>query len=476
MSGWVVVVVLLLAALGFAGAGIVYSRGIVGGLEDYITARSSVGTPATAATLVASGMGAWILFSPAEAATQGGLPAIMGYALGAAAPLLVFIPLGKRIRRVMPEGHTLTEYVFNRYGQVMYLFTLAVILFYMFIFLAAEITGMALIASLIAGVPLWITALIVICSTLVYTTYGGLKASIFTDVVQSVLILPLLAAVVVVGSLALGGLQPITTGLAERAPELIEFGNLAGIEQGIALFIAVLAPNFFHQGYWQRVYAARGSGSLRNGLLVAAVVVTPVVLAMGFFGLAAAGLNQAQTPSVALFSVLLGALPQWLVVGLVILGLTLVMSSADSLLNGITSIVAVDLRRVIPRARTGFLLRASRLSTLVLAAPLFLIAAQGYSVLYLFLVADLVCAAAAFPVFYGLYSERYTGRAAASGVLAALVTGGLLFPDPAMTRGSLLWSFVVAAVVSVVVSLALTPRQVTFELGTLSRAVRHIDD
>jgi Na+/proline symporter len=174
MSSWIVVAFLLFAGLGFAVVGVVYSRGVITSLEDYITARGSVGTSATAATLVASGMGAWILFSPAEAATWGGLPAILGYALGAAAPLLVFIPLGRRIRRVMPEGHTLTEYVFHRYGRGMYLFTLAVILFYMFIFLAAEITSMALIANLVANVPLWITTLIVTGATLAYTTYGGL--------------------------------------------------------------------------------------------------------------------------------------------------------------------------------------------------------------------------------------------------------------------------------------------------------------
>ena len=165
--------------------------------------------------------GAWILFSPAEAATWGGLPAILGYALGAAAPLLVFIPLGRRIRRMMPEGYTLTEYVFHRYGRGMYLLTLAVIPFYMFIFLAAEITSMALIANLVANVPLWITALIVTGATLAYTTYGGLKASIFTDVIQIVVIVSLLAAIAVAGYLALGGVQPIAEGLADRTPQLM---------------------------------------------------------------------------------------------------------------------------------------------------------------------------------------------------------------------------------------------------------------
>ncbi len=62
----------------------------------------------------------------------------------------------------------------------------------------------------------------------------------------------------------------------------------------------------------------------------------------------------------ALFSVLLGVLPPWLTVGLVIVGLALVMSSADTLLNGISSIIAVDLRRAVPEVQTGFLLRVSR--------------------------------------------------------------------------------------------------------------------
>lgn len=43
----------------------------------------------------------------------------------------------------------------------------------MFIFLAVEITGMAFIDSLVAGIPLWATALIVMAVTLAYTTYGG---------------------------------------------------------------------------------------------------------------------------------------------------------------------------------------------------------------------------------------------------------------------------------------------------------------
>jgi Na+/proline symporter len=358
----------------------------------------------------------------------------------------------------------------------MYGITLVVMVFYMFVFLAAEVTGMALIANLVAGVPLWATALIVVAATLAYTAYGGLRASIFTDGVQTALILPLLAVVAAFSLVALGGFGPTVEGVSRRSPALLEWGNVAGVEGGLTFVIAILAANLFHQGYWQRVYAARDGAALRRGFLISAVVVVPIVFVAGLFGLAAVGLGRTETPSVALFSVVLDVMSPWLAAAFIALGLALVMSSADTLLNGIASIVAVDARRAFPNLGAGSLLRVSRLVTLALAAPLLLIAAQGYSVLYLLLLADLVCAAAAFPVFCGLYGERFTGRAATFGVVAGLVAGAPLFPDPAMTRGSLLWAFVAAVVVSAAVTFLLSPRRRTFDLNSLRGAPRRLED
>jgi predicted Kef-type K+ transport protein len=70
------------------------------------------------------------------------------------------------------------------------------------------------------------------------------------------------------------------------------------------------------------------------------VAVIPIVFVVGLFGLAAVGLDRAQIPSVALFGILLETLPQWLVVGLVVLGFALVVSSADTLLKGLASIAS----------------------------------------------------------------------------------------------------------------------------------------
>jgi Na+/proline symporter len=171
---------------GFAAFGVAVVRGREGGVEDFLTARDSVGPRMLTATLVASGMGVWILLSPPEAgAAFGGVAAVVGYAVGEGLPLLAYAELGPRIRELLPEGHSLTEYALARYGPAMYAFVLLVSVAYMFVFLAAELTGIASAFELVAGVPRWQTGVVVAGFVLLYTSYGGLPASVLTDAVQS---------------------------------------------------------------------------------------------------------------------------------------------------------------------------------------------------------------------------------------------------------------------------------------------------
>jgi Na+/proline symporter len=64
--------------------------------------------------------------------------------------------------------------------------------FYMFVFLCAEVTAVAILINYISGTELWVTSLIILIATLTYTLYGGLRASIFTDNIQMIVIVALL--------------------------------------------------------------------------------------------------------------------------------------------------------------------------------------------------------------------------------------------------------------------------------------------
>ena len=90
--------------------GILYSRKHRG-LSNYLTAGRNVGVLSLTTSLVASALGAWILFGPASAATWGGVGAVIGYSLGTAFPMIALIFLGIKIRKIFPRGNTLTEFI-----------------------------------------------------------------------------------------------------------------------------------------------------------------------------------------------------------------------------------------------------------------------------------------------------------------------------------------------------------------------------
>ena len=478
MSIATVAFVLVAASAIFAIAGIAYSRRHVGSLEDYVTARGSLGSAGGMATIVATGLGAWIMFGPAEAATWGGVAAVLGYAIGAGGVCFAFIPLGRRMRAVMPEGHSLTEFVWHRYGQPIYLVALVAMLFYMGVFLTAELTAMAGIVALIADIPLWITATVVMAATLAYTLYGGLRASIFTDAVQLLIILPVLLVALVAGWIAVGGVAATSAGLAERAPQLADIAYAPGVQGGLALVLGVVLANLFHQGYWQRIFAARDDRTMARSFAGAGVVSGVAVFAMGLFGLAFVAMGKEGAGSTAVFAVLFDALPLWMMLAVLVAGLALVMSSADTILNAISSIIVVDLGRTMPGVGASRLLLLARLVILFASVPIVIVASQGYSVLYLFLIADLICAALAFPVFFGLFNKSFDGAGAAVSALVGLVAGIWKFPDPTLATGSLIGAFALAFFVPVVVAVAWTlmRRGTAFEFDVLRRKVEAISE
>ncbi len=428
-------------------------------LEDYMVSRNSVGTQAALATIVASAMGAWILFSPPEVGATSGIAGILGYCIGQATPSAMLAFMGTRIRFLMPHGHSLNEYVLHRFGNAMYLLTLGIIVFYMFVYLTAELTAIAKAVELMAGVPLWLTAVLVISAVFIYTTVGGLAATMFTDAIQFMVIVPLLLLSFAIALMALGGWGAAIEPVTQNAPQLLTLANGPGIKFGATLVIAVIAAEMFNQANWQRIYACRDDVVVRRSFLGSFLVIVPMLFVAGLLGILAMSLGF--NTDVAFFSLIeaLG-LPSWVCLAVLVLVLALVMSSLDTLLNGIASVFTTDLLRFFPAMPSGGILQASRVLTVVVGVPAIAIAAQGYNVLYLFLLADLVCAGALFPVLFGLYARRLTGAMAFWSSLLGIGAGALFFPRPDFSpwnglpfAGDLLISFAVPIGVSFLISM-----------------------
>lgn len=453
-TGAIALLVTLVTAGFFALLGLLHASKQTMSIEDFMVSRNQFGTGMALASIVASSMGVWILFSPPQVGASSGIAGIIGYCLGSAAPLLVFTRVGPRIRSLMPNGHSLNEFVLYRFGNAMYVLTLAIVFFYMFVYLAAELTAISKAVQILADVPLGWTALVVITATFIYTAYGGLGASIFTDAIQFAVMLPLLLLSFIVAVFAMGGWGAAIAPVQVKAPQLLSLGYGDGIKFGVTLIIAIVAAEMFNQGNWQRIYACRTDRTVKKSFLGSALAIQPILLIAGGLGLLA--MHFGFSDDRAFFSLLQQlALPVWVTIGVLVLALALVMSTISALLNGIASLFTIDLIRLFPQMQSSGLLQISRVLTVAIGIPAIAIAAQGYDVLYLFLLADLVCAGAFFPVLYGFYSRRLTGAAAFWSALSGIGIGALFFPKPDFTpwlnipfAGDLLVSFAVAVAAS----------------------------
>ena len=178
----------LIISILFAIIGIVYSKKYRG-INNYLVADRSIGIFSLTSSFVASALGTWILFGPASAATWGGIGAVIGYSLGTAFPLFMLVYIGKKFRKTYSKCKTLIEVVRIRFGSNLFKLILFLSIFYMTIFLIAEVTAVSLLINYISGTDLWVTSLIVVLCSLIYTLYGGLRASILTDNFQFIIIL-----------------------------------------------------------------------------------------------------------------------------------------------------------------------------------------------------------------------------------------------------------------------------------------------
>ena len=419
----------------FAFIGLVYAKKHQG-LNNYLTANRNIGFFSLSTSLVASALGAWILFGPASAATWGGVGAVIGYALGTAFPMIGLIYLGKKIRTTFPKGSTLIEYLRKRFGKNLFKIILLMTIFYMFIFLCAEVTAVAMLINYISGTAFWATSLIVLIATLTYTLYGGLRTSIFTDTIQSVIVL-IFFLISVVYFISFNEDQFSFDFISQKSPHLLSSNYIPNYTAGLTFFIAVAATNLFHQGNWQRIYAAKNDEVLKKSLIVSFVVIIPIVLFMGFSGLVAISENPKVNPDLAFFSLLLKDKTEFLAIIVIVLALSLTISTVDTLVNAISSLIIVDGKDIFKFDHKTNYLKISKYFIIVLSIIVFFIASKGFSILYLFLLADLFCCSAVLTIFYGFYNKKISEKTACISIIIGLMVGFLLFPTPDFSKSLL---------------------------------------
>jgi Na+/proline symporter len=206
---------------------------------------------------------------------------------------------------------------------------------------------------------------------------------------------------------------------------------------GLTFFIAVAATNLFHQGNWQRVYAAKDYQTLKTSLIISFFIIVPIVFLMGFIGMVSFSIDPTVRADLGFFTLLLKEQTEMLSLIIIILGLALTISTVDTLVNAISSLFVIDGKATFNLNKKTNYLKLSKYFIIFLSLIAFGIASKGFDILYLFLLADLFCCAFVLTVFYSFYDKSINEKTAYISIIIGLIGGFLLFPFPDFSKSLL---------------------------------------
>ena len=432
---WIIIAAYFLLVFGVAWWA---TRAEMSGREtsaDYFLAGRNIGWFVVGGSLFASNIGSEHLVGLAGTGAASGVAVGQFEVLASLILLLLgwfFVPF------YLASGvYTMPEFLERRYsaGARWYLAIVSIVA-YVLTKISVTIAAGGIVFESLMGVDFWTGALVVVVATGIYTVTGGLRAVLYTDLLQMFVLIGGAVTVTILGLNALGGWQAM---LRTAGPD------------HFAIWKPLSDPNFPWTGilfgapilgvwYWctdqfivQRVLAARDETQARRGSIFAGFLKTLPIFIFVIPGVIAYSLSQQgrlvlASPDQAL-PTLVGTLLPAGFRGIVVAGLlAALMSSLSSVFNSCSTLITWDVyRKLHPGATERRLVWVGRLSTGVLVGlgllwiPLMgLVSEQIYQ--YLQSVQAYISPPIAAVFLVGILSRRVNAR----GAMAALLTGFVL--------------------------------------------------
>ena len=396
--------------------------------EDYFLASRASRWPAIGLAMLASNISSTALIGLAGAAYATGI-SVYDYEWSAAL-VLVFFCLFLLPFVLSSRVYTMPEYLERRFDARarLYFAVLTLFLNVMVDAAAALYSGSLVIRVLFPGTPLWTVTCALAAAAGLYTVIGGLRAVIYTEAVQAVLLFIGAVAVAVAAFAHAGGWHAVMTGVPPNAVSLIRPIGDPGVPwPGLLFGIPVLGFYYWctNQFIVQRVLSARTLEHGRAGALFAGLLKLPVLFLMVLPGTCAILLFPHLPRADLVYpSLLFGLLPTGLLGVVAASFAAATMASVASTLNSASALITMDIiKRTIPNLSELRVVRIGRLCTaaLLLVAMLWAPQLENFRSLWQYLQAML---AYAVPPIVALFLVGMFWKGAnAAGAAATLLLG-----------------------------------------------------
>ena len=399
-------------------------------IEDYYVGSRSIGSSYVGLSIVATDVGGGFSIG------LGGLGFVMGLAgswllftglVGAWLSAVFIIP---RIKKIDAKNKFMTypDFLRYRYNDSVALVA-AVISGIAYLGFAgvqmlagAKLASVTIIQNNPFGVePMTFALVFMAIITIAYTVVGGLKAVIYTDAVQWVLLLGGLLITIPVTLYKIGGMDALRQKLP---PEYFSLSNISPATF-INWMVTIIPAWLIGNTIYQRMYACKNEYEAKRAWYIAGFLEYPVMAFIGvFLGMCARVVAPGAEPEMAMPILIRDVLPAG-VTGIVIVAyFSAIMSTADSCLMASSGNFATDIieRYFVRRISTKASIRLSMLITLIIGTLSVIMAAQFTSVLHAALYTYAFMVSGLFVPTLGAYFWK---KSSCSGAMAGMLAGGI---------------------------------------------------
>jgi SSS family transporter len=237
--------------------------------EMFSTAGRRVKSGLVSAAVVSSWTWAATLLQSSAVAYKYGVSGPFWYASGATVQIILFATLAIELKRRAPNAHTFLEVIRARYGAVTHCVYIIFGLMTNILVTAMLLTGGSAVVTSLTGVPTVAACYLLPVGVVLYTMFGGIKATFLTDYAHTVVILVILltfAFKTYATSDVLGSPSKVWELLGEAAERHPVDGNAGGSyltmrsKEGAIFFVINIVGNFgtvfCDNGYYNKAIAA----------------------------------------------------------------------------------------------------------------------------------------------------------------------------------------------------------------------------
>lgn len=441
--------------------------------EDFYLGSRGFGTVALTLTLAATILSSFFYLGVAGAMVADGLPWLFGLLLWQLFTVLGMLYVGTRVWRLGKEfGYITPADLISGYYEGSSALRLLVPLIFIvaafpYMILQMKGAGLALATLTQGAIPANLGILLFTFIALVYVLAGGVRAVVWTDVVQGSYFLLLLVVIGLVTAFVIipsAGIESAWSASVQERPDFFTFPGSQGAVGWQLLISLVVFNGFTNVGQptiLQRFLMARSVETLRTSALLYLAIVVPVSLVIGYVTVAALLVVTPESPDMLFPALLAEFLPifsAFFVVGVIAAG----MSTVDSLLLTLSSMLDIDVARGLLRVSMSE--RAStnlgRIFIVIMTAAAYLLALKtptALAQLAILMVAWVGC------VLVPLIGPLLWSRATEAGAIASLIVGSVtvavttfFVPSPLGFNANM-WGPVLGTVTLVLVSLFTRP-------------------